>query len=316
MYLLVHVRLLCAQYRYCFALHLHQRFAYIAAATACRAFKRALFGAEPFAIFVDASYLAALGLLCPRAPPAIAMAMMLSFGVAMGTATAANAADAQLLCTAQGLGRVHATCCPESQCANGLPAACPGECSAILLDFDSRCQQFLRRQNPQVQKEFSQFARLCGSGSNVTFATLEAAAAKLSYKMPTTANQLTTVAGGNATRQVAIARMASETTPFLHARSLQLANGFLELKRREGSAIEQTVYKGVDGRQLITRLLSHRPLVFMGAEDVYMLRTGQTGIGKDLFPRIGTSPCRAFLEESFRLQAIACAENSHIEECV
>jgi hypothetical protein len=39
---------------------------------------------------------------------------------------------------------------------------------------------------------------------------------------------------------------------------------------------------------LLTRMLRQRPLVFMDANDQYVLKTGERGVGAALFPRIGT----------------------------
>jgi len=130
---------------------------------------------------------------------------------------------------------------------------------------------------------------------NVTFAQLAAALARVPYRdapgpdgLPTQANQIEAVARGEPVRKDVIGRMASETAPFLHSRALRLAEAFLELKQREGNAIERHVYGKLDVHALLTRLLSGRPLVFMGADDTYLLRTGEKGVGSDLFPLIGT----------------------------
>eukprot|EP00966_Prymnesium_polylepis_P059739 1385739-Prymnesium_polylepis.2 len=115
---------------------------------------------------------------------------------------------------------------------------------------------------------------------NVTYSQLVSALALVPYRdapgpdgLPTQANQIEAVAHDEPSRMEAIGRMASETAPFLHSRTLRLAEGFLELKKREGSAIERQVYGNMDAHALLTRLVSNRPLVFMGESDQYLLRT-------------------------------------------
>ena len=51
--------------------------------------------------------------------------------------------------------------------------------------------------------------------------------------------------------------------------------------------------EGTYAGKLITRMLSKRPLAFLDADDQFALATGERGVGKDLFPRIGTSSERA-----------------------
>ena len=52
-------------------------------------------------------------------------------------------------------------------------------------------------------------------------------------------------------------------------REVLLLHGWLELKRAEGSAVEQCVYAGMGVVALVQRLLVERPLVFFKAHDEY-----------------------------------------------
>ena len=90
-------------------------------------------------------------------------------------------------------------------------------------------------------------------------------------------------------RKAAIASMADATAPFVHSKSLALASAFLELKRRSGTDIERDFYANMNVTCFLTRLLTHRPMVFVNFNDQYVLRTGETGAGMDVFPAIGTS---------------------------
>ena len=131
-----------------------------------------------------------------------------------------------------------------------------------------------------------------------TYTELLSALSRLPYRdyrdglspdgLPTQSNQIQVVSRGDADRQATIGRMASETSPFLHARTLRLVEGFIQWKQQAGTSVERPLYARLDARQLITRLLSNRPLMFMDASDQYQLRTGERGVGKDLFPKVGT----------------------------
>ena len=76
----------------------------------------------------------------------------------------------------------------------------------------------------------------------VSFQQLEAAVTRLPYSRPTQHNQLARVARGEHARQTAIARMASDTMPFMHQRTQSLLCDFMLLKWRAGSLVEQRFY--------------------------------------------------------------------------
>lgn len=125
---------------------------------------------------------------------------------------------------------------------------------------------------------------------NDTFEELVKRASRLPYKVPTTHNTLSAVANGDPARQHAIERFAAQTHPFMHVRATRLAEEFLKFKRTLGTDKEMSFYgkAKMDVGQFITRLLQHRPLVFMDADDQYVLVTGQRGEGSDNFVNIGT----------------------------
>ena len=115
--------------------------------------------------------------------------------------------------------------------------------------------------------------------ASLTYSQLLRAVERLPYRLPTRANQLAAVAAGQPARELAIARMAQGTAPFLHARTWQLAERYLALKRKLGSVAERREYATMTTDAFITRLLSRRPLVFMDARDIYLLQTGEHGEG-------------------------------------
>lgn len=51
------------------------------------------------------------------------------------------------------------------------------------------------------------------------------------------------------------------------------------MKRRWGSALERQLYARMEPAELLTRLLSKRPLTFLNADDAYLLKGGQSSSG-------------------------------------
>ncbi|KAL1520189.1 hypothetical protein AB1Y20_023659 [Prymnesium parvum] len=74
--------------------------------------------------------------------------------------------------------------------------------------------------------------------------------------------------------------------PLMHTHVPPLLSRFLEVKARLGSAVERAYYRGMTVEQLVTRLLTKRPLCFFEKKDVYLLRDGTRGMGG--FDPIGT----------------------------
>ena len=87
---------------------------------------------------------------------------------------------------------------------------------------------------------------------------------------------------------------ANSAYPIIHHRVYDLMNKFLDLKRRVGSKVEKDIYKEVSIESFIDRLVSKRPLVFVGALDTYVLRDQGEGewlegkMGADVWHTIGT----------------------------
>jgi len=132
-----------------------------------------------------------------------------------------------------------------------------------------------------------------GAEAPISFDELLERAERLPYRSPTKFNTLEAVAHGDPTRQERIRAFAAETHPFIHARVLQLAEDFLNFKRLHGSNKERRLYgltmgTKMSAQQLITRLLTRRPLVFMNPDDQYKLPTGEVGSGAESFLKIGT----------------------------
>ena len=75
--------------------------------------------------------------------------------------------------------------------------------------------------------------------------------------------------------------------PLLHSRVHQMLERFLYIKRRQGSHIERDLYGRMGVADLLTRLLTKRPLAFLNAEDSYLLRNGKAAAGG--FEAIGTA---------------------------
>lgn len=80
--------------------------------------------------------------------------------------------------------------------------------------------------------------------------------------------------------QLQVADMARSCRPVVHERVLALARGFLAFKRARGSTVERALYADMPLAALFDRLLKKRPLVFMGASDLYVLRCGAVRGGK------------------------------------
>ena len=87
---------------------------------------------------------------------------------------------------------------------------------------------------------------------------------------------------------------ANSAYPIIHHRVYDLMNKFLDMKRNVGSKVEKDIYKEVSIESFIDRLVSKRPLVFVGALDTYVLRDQGEGewvegkMGADVWHTIGT----------------------------
>ena len=79
---------------------------------------------------------------------------------------------------------------------------------------------------------------------------------------------------------------AASTRPIMAASTAKLLSDFLAEKQARGTAVERALYAGMTEVQLVSRLLSKRPLMFMNPDDSYLLRDGRKGRGR--FEAIGT----------------------------
>lgn len=83
---------------------------------------------------------------------------------------------------------------------------------------------------------------------------------------------------------------AESTTIIAHSRFPDLVERFLQHKVANGSPIEQSFYASLSWREEISRLISKRPLVFMGSGDLTVLRTGErVGYAAKSWDRVGTA---------------------------
>ncbi len=91
-------------------------------------------------------------------------------------------------------------------------------------------------------------------------------------KFPTKNNLPEAIAGGSLGKQKTIAIQANTTRPIIHRETLTLMQGYLERKRTIGNDREKTFYAQMTVYQFIDRLLTKRPIVFMGANDYFLLK--------------------------------------------
>lgn len=83
---------------------------------------------------------------------------------------------------------------------------------------------------------------------------------------------------------------ALTTTIVAHSRFPKLVQSFIEHKVKHGSAVEKSLYVSLSWRELISRLISKRPLVFMGGGDFTVLRNGNhIGTAFRSWDRVGTT---------------------------
>ncbi|MCE2983999.1 MAG: DUF4804 domain-containing protein, partial [Parachlamydia sp.] len=96
---------------------------------------------------------------------------------------------------------------------------------------------------------------------------------------PTQLNKIENLVAQGLADKLDIESQANATRPILHQKTVQLINDFLEIKRRDGTAIEQALYSEMTQEQFIDRLLIKRPLVFHLNTDKYLLQTAEQGSG-------------------------------------
>merc|ERR1712059_102 len=74
-----------------------------------------------------------------------------------------------------------------------------------------------------------------------------------------------------------IEEMGNQTYPIIHEKALGLIKEFLELKRECGSLFEKKIYSTLSPTDMVDRLVSKRPLMFMTQIDSWLAKDGTHG---------------------------------------
>jgi hypothetical protein len=93
--------------------------------------------------------------------------------------------------------------------------------------------------------------------------------------------------------QAEVVEHAKSTHPILPSRVWSLIPKFLDYKRKCGSAVEKQLYENMLPEEFVDRLIKKRPLAFLTADDNYLLRNKQEGMGG--FEAIGNDEEKGFL---------------------
>ena len=127
------------------------------------------------------------------------------------------------------------------------------------------------------------------SGSATLFATLTKRSSSLPYKFHTSNNRLHKLCT-TPELQAEAEQHARTTRPYIHSKMLPLLQAFLQTKQQHGSALERELYTTscTTPTQLLHRLLTKRPLMFMNSYDQFLLHCGHDGAGSEIFDRIGS----------------------------
>ncbi|KAJ8708275.1 hypothetical protein PYW07_010400 [Mythimna separata] len=109
------------------------------------------------------------------------------------------------------------------------------------------------------------------------------------------------------------------TYPLVHERVLRLMADFLIYKREFGSSKEKDLYRDMGVPQLIDRILTKRAVVFLNAEDSYVLLSGEEGyegwesIGTEYQrPPLLLQDCLSY--DEIKLSALVCVSGH--TECI
>lgn len=121
--------------------------------------------------------------------------------------------------------------------------------------------------------------------------------AQMRQHLPTTNNSMV-----NPRFDPAVIRNDAESTVIItHSRFPELVQRFMDHKLKYGTAAEKVLYRSTYWRELISRLISKRPLVFMGGGDVTVLRNGnRIGPAFRSWDRVGTT--QETLNDDLRLK--------------
>lgn len=114
----------------------------------------------------------------------------------------------------------------------------------------------------------------------VTYIELVDNISKVPYKFPIKSNSVTNFDKNK------IEHYANNSYPLINNNVIKLISNVLQHKREHGSPVEQNLYKNFNTKNLISRLIEKRPLVFMGFGDKWVLQNGNAGFGG--FKEIGT----------------------------
>lgn len=109
--------------------------------------------------------------------------------------------------------------------------------------------------------------------------------AEMRQRLPTTNNSIV-----NPRFDLAVLRNDAESTTIItHSRFPELVQSFMDHKLKYGTFVEQVFYGTLYWRDMISRLISKRPLVFMGSGDTTVLRNGnRIGPSFRSWDRVGT----------------------------
>lgn len=121
--------------------------------------------------------------------------------------------------------------------------------------------------------------------------------AEMRQHLPTETNSIV-----NPSFDPAVVKKDAETTAIIaHSRFPDLVQQFLVHKIRHGTEVERSVYARLSWREEISRLISKRPLVFMGSADLTVLRNGEDiGNSARAWDRVGTT--QETLNDHLRLE--------------
>lgn len=109
----------------------------------------------------------------------------------------------------------------------------------------------------------------------MTYDDLVARSNALPYRVPTEANRL----AGLADRRDEVEEHAAGVRPIMHGDVPALIKDFLAFGREHGTLPARRLFSGMSSVDFVSRLLSCRPLAFLGHGDSYLLRDGSQGQG-------------------------------------
>lgn len=94
-----------------------------------------------------------------------------------------------------------------------------------------------------------------------------------------TENRMKSLVAADVVTSGEVAECAARVRPLCHPEVVALCHAYLKQRQHHGTAIERRVYEGMDISSFLERLLTKRPLMFMGASDSWVLRDGSNGYG-------------------------------------